>query len=417
MLCSLALSAGQAAALADVQVPAFVAYLDPENGAALSEKTGITGWRDPAVKVSWFGELKKAGELECAVILRLPAAASAKLRLTVADQPHEVTAQGGDAAAAVSFGKFAIAKTGYTRFTLELLSSSAKTGADLQALLLSGPASEGAHFNLLPRRNAASVHLNYTLPKGVALDAFYAEAQAVEDPIHTFYMVCGFQRGYFGMQVNGPSERRIIFSVWDSGAGTKAMKRDGVETADQVVLLGKGEGVTASAFGGEGTGGHSHLEYLWKTGERQRFLLTAKPAENESGIYTGYWFHPEKKLWMLIASFRAPKASPALSHFHSFSENFVGSNGQLRRRALFGNQWVHVTGGGWSEVTEASFSHDGTGKEARLDRTMGVENGWFFLAHGGFVDGAAKYGEKFTRPKTSAPPTDLDLTKLPNPIP
>ena len=33
----------------------------------------------------------------------------------------------------------------------------------------------------------------------------------------TYYMACGWHRGYFGMQVNSPTERRIIFSVWDSG--------------------------------------------------------------------------------------------------------------------------------------------------------------------------------------------------------
>ena len=39
----------------------------------------------------------------------------------------------------------------------------------------------------------------------------------LEDPLWTYYMACGWHRGYFGMQVNSPTERRIIFSVWDSG--------------------------------------------------------------------------------------------------------------------------------------------------------------------------------------------------------
>ena len=30
---------------------------------------------------------------------------------------------------------------------------------------------------------------------------------------------------------------------------------------------------------------------------------------------------------------------------------------------------------------------------------MGVENGEFFLSHGGFVDGFVKYGDLFTREK------------------
>ena len=38
---------------------------------------------------------------------------------------------------------------------------------------------------------------------------------------------------------------------------------------------------------------------------------------------------------------------------------------------------------------------------------MGVENGRFFLSHGGFVEGFTKYGEKFTRPATKPPEITL----------
>src|SRR5690606_24660900 len=158
---------------------------------------------------------------------------------------------------------------------------------------------------------------------------------AVEDPIHTFYMACGFQRGYFGMQVISPTERLLIFSVWDSGAGTGAMKRDSVAKEDQTQLLAKGEDVNTKIFGGEGTGGHSNFKYMWKTGEKQRFVLTAKAGEGETAIYSGYWFHPETKEWKLLARFQAPKAKGTLERFHSFSENFVGNNGHLQRKALF----------------------------------------------------------------------------------
>jgi hypothetical protein len=225
--------------------------------------------------------------------------------------------------------------------------------------------------------------------------------------VHTFYMACGFHRGYFGMQVNSPTERRIIFSVWDSGAGQTAMKRDGVAADDRTELLDKGEGVNANAFGGEGTGGHSHLKYQWKTGERQRFLLTAAAAANGSAIYSGHWYHPERRAWQKIASFRAPKANRSLKGLHSFSENFVGGNGHLLRKARFCNQWVRTVDGRWLEITEATFSHDPTGKADRLDRFMGVEDGCFFLSHGGFVEGLTKFGDRFTRPASGKPPGDL----------
>ncbi len=401
-------------ASAELRVPAFTAYSSPDPGALrIASPAGITRWRNSDQQALWFGQIKTPGQLTAAIVLRLPEGQESKWKLTVGEQSREATATGAEGEVKLSFGSFDVDEAGYVRFALSSLNAENNNAGEVVALVLDGPATKDAHFNLEPRRNAASVHLKYTLPRDVEIDAFYCEVAAVEDPIHTFYMACGFQRGYFGMQVNSPTERRIIFSVWDSGAGQTAMKRDTVAEDDRTQLLKKGDDVHASVFGNEGTGGHSHLKYLWKTGERQRFLLTARAGKGDSAIYSGYWFHPEKGEWMLIASFQAPKASASLGHFHSFSENFVGANGHLLRKALYCNQWVHVRGGDWREVTEASFSHDPTGKTARLDRFMGVEDGCFFLSHGGFVNGFSKYGERFTRPASNVPPSDLpSLEKL-----
>jgi len=172
---------------------------------------------------------------------------------------------------------------------------------------------------------------------------------------------------------------------------------------NRVKLLAKGENVVASDFGNEGTGGHSHLIYAWKTGQPQKFVVTAK-AESDHTDYTGYWFHPEQKTWKLIASFRAPHDGKLLRSLYSFNENFGGSNGHLQRKALFGPQWIRLADGKWQEITESSFSHDGTGKENRIDRYMGVEKGLFFLSNGGFVPGYTKSGDKFTRPATGHAP-------------
>ncbi|HEY9170711.1 MAG TPA: DUF3472 domain-containing protein, partial [Verrucomicrobiae bacterium] len=98
-----------------------------------------------------------------------------------------------------------------------------------------------------------------------------------------------------------------------------------------------------------------------------------------------------------------------LRGLHSFSENFWGSTGHLRRKALYGNQWIRTDTGEWIELTTATFSHDDTGKSDRLDRFMGVENGQFFLSHGGFVEGFTKFGEKFTRPALGQPPAAVPM--------
>lgn len=390
-----------------LRIPAFSAYLDPNpEGAEVSQQSGITDWKDPALKVLWFGEIKTPGKLDAALVLRLPKGEQSKLRLTVAGQSHGIIATGaGQDLVTVSFGSFDLPKAGYQRFTLESLNAAGKSAGDLDALLLDGPATNDAHFNLKERRNAASVHLVYPVPRGTNVQAFYCEMTGVEEPLWTYYMACGWHRGYFGMQVNSPTERRIIFSVWDSG--NEAVERSKVGAADRVSLVAKGEGVYSGDFGNEGTGGHSHLKFPWKTGEKQRFLVTAKPVDATHTIYAGYYFRPDKQEWMLISSWKAPKEGGWLRGLYSFSENFGGSNGHLVRKALYGNQWIQTDTGQWLELTTASFSHDPTGKADRLDRFMGVENGQFFLSHGGFEEGFTKYGEKFPRPAIGLPPSDL----------
>lgn len=399
------------ATAASLRVPGFTAYTEPDpNGARVSARgNGVTRWTDPTVRIVWFGQFKHSGELQAGIAVRLPADAQSKLRLTVGNTSHDADLQGEGAATAVvaDFGTFKIAQAGYQKFTLESLNEVGQPFGDLEALLLDGPAVEGAHFNLKERRNAASVHLFYPTPEDAQIAWFYSEVTAVEEPVTTFYMACGFHRGYFGLQVNSPTERRIIFSVWDSGG--EPVSRAKVAADNRVQLVAKGEGVYASDFGNEGTGGHSHLKYLWKTGETQRFLLGARPVDATHTVYAGYYWHPDQREWMLIAAMKAPKDGGWLRRLHGFSENFGGSTGHLRRKARYGNQWIGLADGQWQELTEARFSHDSTGKADRRDRFMGVEDGRFFLSHGGFVDGFTQYGDKFHRAATGTPP----LTKLP----
>ncbi|MBN1509678.1 MAG: DUF3472 domain-containing protein [Sedimentisphaerales bacterium] len=397
------------AAVAELRVPTFTAYLDPNvEGARVSARSGVARWNDPALKMLWFGQIKTPGQLDCSVALRLPKDATTKLRLTVAGQSHEVSATGsGTDLVTAEFGSFDIAEAGYQRFALESLNPPGQPFGDLDALIVDGPATQDAHFNLKPRRNAASVHLFYPIDEEAKVEAFHCEMTGLEDPIWTYYMACGWHRGYFGMQVNSPTERRIIFSVWDSG--NEAVNRSRVPDENRVRLVAKGEGVYAGDFGNEGTGGHSHLVYAWKTGQKQRFLVTAKPTDKTHTIYAGYYFHPEKKQWVLISSWTAPKEGGYLRGLYSFSENFGGANGHVLRKALYGNQWIRTVEGRWIELTTASFSHDPTGKADRLDRFMGVENGQFFLSHGGFAPGFTQYGERFSRPAVGQPPVDIDL--------
>ena len=400
-------------AAAELRVPAFTAYVEPDDGAArVSADEGITGWAGSAQRVLWFGEIKQAGKLECSLKLHLAEGAESKLRLTVANQSREVLAKGASTnAVIVNFGAFDIPAPGYYRFTLKSLNLPGQKAGDLDCLILDGPAAQDAHFNLKERRNAPSVHLIYPTPDNANIEAFYCEVTAMDAPVWTFLMACGWHRGYFGMQVNSPTERRIIFSVWDSGK--EASDREKVAAEDRVTLVAKGEGVYAGDFGNEGTGGHSHLVYAWRMGQPQRFIVTAKPVDQTHTIYSGYYFHPDKQRWMLISSWKTPKDGGYLRRLYSFSEDFGGANGHLRRKALYGNQWIRTADGQWQELTTATFSCDATGRGDRLDRFMQIALGQFLLSQGGFVLNSTKLGEAFHRPATGKPPSDIVLPELP----
>lgn len=408
---------------AEIKLPAATAYLQPDQGGArVSAGSGtspgrITRWTDPQTRIVWFGRLKKAGSLEITVQLHLPAGSTSRLKMSVGDQQQEtvVTSQNAAEPTLASFGTFKMTKPGYHSFALESLNPAGQDSGTILNLVLKGQPAEDAHFNLKPRRNAASVHLFYPVPKRVRVSAFYCEMTALEDPIWSYYMACGWHRGYFGMQVNSPTERRIIFSVWDSG--NEAVDRAKVAAEDRVTLVAKGADVYAGGFGNEGTGGHSHLKFQWETGAVQRFLVTAEPVDQSHTVYSGYYFRRDLDQWMLISSWKAPHDGQHLRGLYSFSENFVGRNGHLRRKALYGNQWIRSDEGDWIELTAAKFSYDATGRADRLDRFMGLEQNQFFLSHGGFIDGSTRYGTMFERPPTSRSPAKQKLPPLPAAVP
>src|SRR5690606_40657805 len=65
-------------------------------------------------------------------------------------------------------------------------------------------------------RRGPSVHLSYTTPADKDIEYCYNEITVPEgeDVVGSYYMANGFGEGYFGIQVNSATERRILFSVW-----------------------------------------------------------------------------------------------------------------------------------------------------------------------------------------------------------
>lgn len=260
-------------------------------------------------------------------------------------------------------------------------------------------------------RRGPSVHLSYHIPDERDYEWFYSEITVPvgEDPEGSYYMANGFAEGYFGIQVNSPTERRVLFSVW-SPFHTDDPKE--IPENQRIKLLKKGKDVYTGEFGNEGSGGQSFLKFPWITGNTYRFLNSVTPDGKGNTIYTAYFYAPEVGQWQLIASFLRPQTDTWYERPHSFLENFLDNNGYKGRKAFYTNQWIRSANGEWTELDKALFSADDIGRRGyRLDFAGGEEEGKFFLKNGGFFDESAELGATFWR-KTSSQAPEIDFDKL-----
>jgi hypothetical protein len=393
-----------------VVIPGFTAYAEPaEEHVEISERRGVAKWTDAANVVNFYFYITTPGILQ--ITMEAKTDGESKLQVSLNGTDKMIVIPTGKDFTNIPVLQTKIKKAGFYTISIKGIQKSGSVYADIKAVMLTGSALKDIQFNAKSWRRSASVHLNYPIPDNKNVEWFYGEIKVPEgeDKLGSYFMSCGFHRGYFGMQVNGPEERRIIFSVWD--AGGEPQSRDKVKYEDQVTLLAKGDSVHASGFGGEGTGGHSHWIYNWKAGQTYRFLMHSVP-QGTTTTYTAYFYVPEHQEWKLIASFRAPKDGKYMGHLYSFLENFYFENGQLHRKGYFGNHWIKTDKGEWVELTKATFSNDATAKaKDRLDFGGGSENGWFYLWNGGFIPANAKYGDPFERPVTGKHP-EIELPRF-----
>lgn len=394
---------------ASLTIPAFCGYSYPDPSAAKRDrKTGAVKKCDG--ELHFYFESATPGQVKVE-IERLPKTLAAAIEISVGPHPGNNPARAKGKLAANDettwMGTFGLHLPGTHKLIIKSIDGTPLIG--IKAIVLSG---SPANAVTVERRNASSVHLWYDVPKANVNDIewFYCELTPKTDPLWTYYMATGWHRGYFGMQVNSKTERRVIFSVWDSG--NEAVDRKKVKAEDLVQLIKKGDDVHAGGFGNEGTGGHSHLVHDWKLGDTIRFLVRAQP-DGKHTTYTGWFSHvhgdsksQQPDPWQLVASFKAPRDGKHLHGLYSFSENFSGRNGDRDRQADYGNVWLRTKNGEWLAVRGAKFTHDGHGK-LRSDRRGGVRDGRFFLQHGNFATRTMRRNSKLTLPgKAGSPPAD-----------
>lgn len=254
-------------------------------------------------------------------------------------------------------------------------------------------------------RRGPSVHFRYTMPKE-DIEWFYNEITVPKgnDVIGSYYMANGFGEGYFGMQCNSETERRVLFSVW-SPFDTQDPKL--IPDSLKIKLIRRGEGVHIGEFGNEGSGGQSFLRYNWKAGKTYKFLTQVKPDGKGNTVYTSYFYATDENRWRLIASFLRPQTNVFYTRAHSFLENFIPDQGFLTRKVFFGNQWFRTSDGSWIEVAESVFTYDETArKQVRLDYGGGYDKrkNAFYLQNCGFFNESTPFESKFTGKKKNKVP-------------
>ncbi|TXD48446.1 DUF3472 domain-containing protein [Polaribacter sp. IC073] len=380
---------------------------------SIIRENGIRNWKDSETRIKTYFKTEKTGKIN--LVLKLNTIEeSSKIRISLGNDTKEVTIKKSDKSE-VSLGEFNISKAGYQTIEIQGLQKDGAVYADIDAFIIEGSATAGNVYFIKEDfyfgRRGPSVHLSYELPKEKKITYFYNEVNVPEgeDVIGSYYMANGFKDGYFGIQVNSETERRILFSVW-----SPFDTQDPNEIPDdhKIILLGKGNGVTSGKFGNEGSGGQSYKVYNWKANTTYKFLLKGVPAKNNSTDYTAYFYAPEQDKWNLIASFRRPQASRYLQNLYSFLENFDTKTGYISRKANYKNQWVYTRDNEWIELTKAKFTADATArKESRWDYAGGVEGNDFFLENCGFFSDTTPIDSDFTRKANGVAPS-IDFAKL-----
>lgn len=395
----------------------WVSVKDKSDSEKVTDR-GWENWQDADAVWSTYISISKPGTLKLAVLLQVPSGVS-QLKWTINGISKIITVSGASEKE-YAIGEWTISKPGYIKIDAQGISRTGPLFANVSSLEVEGSVADGqvsfvknneGNYFYWGRRGP-SVHINYDCSAiNDDIEWFYNEIMvpADNDVIGSYFMADGFAEGYFGMQVNSPTERRVLFSVW-SPFDTDNPKD--IPENKKIILLKKGEGVHAGEFGSEGSGGQSYLQYNWKAGETYKFLLHAKPAANNYTDYSTWFFIPEKKKWMLIARFSRPETHTYLKRLHSFLENFEPETGNVTRKAFYHDQWVRTKTGEWKAITQMLFTGDATANIGyRLDYSGGVENGKFFLRNCGFFNDSTTLKTKFSIPAPIKTPL-IDLEDL-----
>ena len=200
---------------------AWVNKKDPKATEEI-KTNGLSNWTNPSSVVSIYFKVEEAGELKLALRMKVGSGTSV---IKVSYQQQAITKSISNTVFdTIAIGTFKV-KKGYVKIDVQGLK---KTGADfgsISHLIVKGSElGQDIHYvkdNEQSRfywgRRGPSVHLSYVVPEAIKNDVewFYSEITVPKgmDPVGSYFQANGFGQGYFGIQVNSATERRVLFSL------------------------------------------------------------------------------------------------------------------------------------------------------------------------------------------------------------
>ncbi|KAL4438092.1 hypothetical protein ABPG74_016871 [Tetrahymena malaccensis] len=399
--------------MTDIQIPfgwnAYQTCSTTSCSYSYIQEQGVSYWRDSNIIISLFFYVAVAGAYDISLISD-EVQREAELLVSIPSISFNTYARFNAESLYLSLGSIQINSPGYIQVyfkgTNSLVNRKAGNYPKLKSLVLSQVENSNSiyyvrddfssHFG----RRGPSVHLNYNLESNYQIQQFYNEVTVPRfwDAVGTYAMAIGFSYGYFGMQVNSNSERRVLFSVWSPQVTDDPSS---ILQENAVLLVSKGENTVINSFGNEGSGGQSYLVYPWVAGVAYKFKLEGKPSANGYSTFSAYFNDPTKSEdYILIASWKRPKTQSYLNGLYSFLENFSPENGYISRKAYFNNLKALNHQNKEIKVQSASFTYDQTaGQKQRLDYDGGVDkvNGFYLRNCGFFNKTSVQYGDVFVK--------------------
>ena len=250
-------------------------YVTRQQGGAQITENGVAQWTNPQSVVSVYFYLHQPTTAD----LSLLAKGHAEIKVSYGKKSFNVHLHSDDFTQ-VPVGSIDVRQAGYVRIDLQGVSKQGEHFGEIKQLIadrVAGKSNYVKDFSDYWGRRGPSVHLAYALPEGDT-EWFYNEVTVPKEgeTMHSYYMAAGFGEGYFGMQYNSPTERRILFSVW-SPFDTQNPKD--IPDDQKIKMLRRGKEVHIGEFGNEGAGGQSYLKYPWKGGRLISMLRKRKSGD------------------------------------------------------------------------------------------------------------------------------------------